>query len=444
GGEGEGVKKQECGVLDDYILGKLLLMCYPQREQDGSMEFAVKVLRSSSDFGEEAVALLLGESYERMKQTVSTAPSTSKVKVSGTTNHEYRKQSQSCVVEYQCSDPVLFEIGVVAGEGGKVAEEVAMLKGTNQTVEDDNARVLDMPGVPTSVARMTRSKIATTVSEVLQLPVYQGLNSVKEEAVLLEEAQHCEKAIAEIIAMASSLTPASQETSRLSSGRQRSRRQRMQAEEVNKNGDPQAEGGEGDDKEHVHLKKIFNMVSARAAIWASFCNTAGLTSTQSDEGALLSKIQEGLEAMVRSEVQDQIAADARSIYGSFGTWGVDSSSLGWAEECLLPTCNRDGGVAGSQGGHTSVQTKDGGNEQSGNADGIGLKRRLSTAEEVLQKAGKQEKERARERRLVAKEQQARIDDSRRLFGVSGRQYSQGWGTGVTRGGRDGEMHGLKG
>ena len=135
---------------------------------------------------------------------------------------------------------------------------------------------------------------------------------------------------------------------------------------------------------------------------------------------------------------------ARAIYASFGAWQGPGGRLSWAEEALLPGA-RPPSASGSNGAviagrrfspprggfpggkREPLETRaeasyaprfesgaQGAAERAGAGAGVvggalAAPRTLSTAEQALEKAGSKQRARKKERRMVAREQRARID-----------------------------------
>eukprot|EP00904_Undaria_pinnatifida_P010791 jgi/Undpi1/6842/HiC_scaffold_21.g09318.m1 len=189
---------------------------------------------------------------------------------------------------------------------------------------------------------------------------------------------------------------------------------------------------------------------------------------------------------------------AGALYGSYGYWEGPDGRRSWAEEFLLPgaprqdreTCKGAFGTAGAPavaasasidggsdqgraasrknngGGGSSSSGRDGGTESTlqgqsqrqGHRGGQGgavavaaapFRRTLSTAEEALENAGHQQRARVKERRLVAREQRARMDRPRprpRAHGGSAlaRSTSVRGGNSGGGGGGGGSAHGMSG
>lgn len=137
----------------------------------------------------------------------------------------------------------------------------------------------------------------------------------------------------------------------------------------------------------------------------------------------------------RGDRGETVAASA--LYGTFGTWDGDDRVF-WAEECLLPFSGSTSVAVGPTAGTTGVRqersgadatkngmggTSSGGEGKGGTQDGGKTAstselrfasteaegRALSTAEEALEKAGRQQRERMKQRKIVAREQRARMD-----------------------------------
>ena len=189
---------------------------------------------------------------------------------------------------------------------------------------------------------------------------------------------------------------------------------------------------------------------------------------------------------------------AGALYGSYGYWEGPDGRRSWAEEFLLPgaprqdreTCKGAFGTAGAPavaasasidggsdqgraasrknngGGGSSSSGREGGSESTlqgqsqrqGHREGQGgavavaaapFRRTLSTAEEALENAGHQQRARVKERRLVAREQRARMDRPRprpRAHGGSAlaRSTSVRGGNSGGGGGGGGSAHGMSG
>ncbi|CAM9166510.1 unnamed protein product [Sphacelaria rigidula] len=153
------------------------------------------------------------------------------------------------------------------------------------------------------------------------------------------------------------------------------------------------------------------------------------------------------------------AATALVLYDSFGAWGHDDR-LFWAEETLLPSSGDTSGVMGRPGTSKAARRErsgegartsscsgaggvdggvGGGKPAAGAAGGVASSSRfvdaekknrpLSTAEEALEKAGRQQRERVKERKMVAREQRARMNCPRPRPRVGGGVDGGGGGGG---------------
>ncbi|CAM9532034.1 unnamed protein product, partial [Discosporangium mesarthrocarpum] len=331
-------------------------------------------------------------------------------------------------------------------------------------------------GATANIAMKERGATASAIQEadiatmVRGLPVYLDLHSIVEEAQLLDRAQEHEGGIAEVTAVAAAVEAPGSAGNMVGRARKKKHEGEVGGGGAGEQGDKAVGRGQescmagprrslrrrasssssssspsssskpcpqpedpapadgfcgGQEGEGQVDRAISELLSARNRIWAS-CRGQGLSPVA------------GQKWSRGREHTSSTSSVVRSIYSSFGAWrfGVDKASLGWVEEHLLPEEDSPGDM-GSMA-VAGMKVWEGNNVSTGGAGGKGEcglpRRKMSKAEEALHRSAEQQRERARKRKLIAREQQERIDrkGAQQPWGLS-----RAPGAGGTRGGGSG-------